>query len=38
VFTWLCIIGLIDDLFPLWDQRRQSLHDKVARTVVEILD
>jgi len=31
----LCFLpGLIDHLFPLWDDRRQSLHDKAARSVV----
>jgi uncharacterized RDD family membrane protein YckC len=24
----------LDVLWPLWDSRRQALHDKVARTVV----
>jgi uncharacterized RDD family membrane protein YckC len=28
------IFGLLDGLFPLWDPRRQTLHDKVAGTVV----
>lgn len=26
--------GIIDALFPLWDRRRQTLHDKLIRTVV----
>ncbi len=26
--------GLLDELFPLWDERRQTLHDKVVRTAV----
>lgn len=31
----LCYIpGLIDALFPLWDQKRQTLHDKAANTLV----
>jgi len=25
--------GLLDDLWPLWDARRQTLHDKIASTV-----
>ena len=25
---------LLDSLWPLWDQRKQALHDKMARTVV----
>jgi uncharacterized RDD family membrane protein YckC len=30
-----CGVGaLVDVLWILWDQRRQALHDKVARTVV----
>ncbi len=29
VFPWV-----IDMVFPLWDPRRQTLHDKVTRTVV----
>lgn len=28
------IVGLVNYLFPLWDKRRQALHDKVANTVV----
>jgi len=31
--TWIPLI--LDYLWPLWDQRRQALHDKVARTYVE---
>jgi uncharacterized RDD family membrane protein YckC len=30
----LGIIWLLDMLFPLWDKRRQTLHDKLAKTVV----
>jgi uncharacterized RDD family membrane protein YckC len=31
----LCIIpGVIDLLFPLWDPKKQTLHDKAANTVV----
>ena len=26
--------GILDGLWPLWDQRRQALHDKVANSVV----
>jgi len=25
---------LLDGLWPLWDKKRQTLHDKVVRTVV----
>jgi uncharacterized RDD family membrane protein YckC len=28
------LVGLIDVLWPLWDPRRQALHDKLARSVV----
>ncbi|NNG20260.1 RDD family protein [Naumannella sp. ID2617S] len=28
------LLGLIDYLFPLWDRRRQTLHDKVVKTQV----
>jgi len=30
----LGVIWLLDMLFPLWDKKRQTLHDKIARTVV----
>jgi uncharacterized RDD family membrane protein YckC len=31
----LCIVpGVIDVLFPLWDPKKQTLHDKAAGTVV----
>jgi uncharacterized RDD family membrane protein YckC len=30
----LPIIGLINVLWPLWDRRKQCLHDKVASTIV----
>src|SRR6476659_2826124 len=28
------IVFLLDGLWPLWDDKRQALHDKVARTQV----
>jgi uncharacterized RDD family membrane protein YckC len=28
------VIGLTDGLWPLWDRRRQALHDKLAGSVV----
>jgi uncharacterized RDD family membrane protein YckC len=35
VAEWLLVITLVVDyLWPLWDGRNQSLHDKVASTVV----
>jgi uncharacterized RDD family membrane protein YckC len=30
----LGVVWLVDMLFPLWDKKRQTLHDKVAKTVV----
>jgi uncharacterized RDD family membrane protein YckC len=30
----LGVIWLLDMLFPLWDRRNQTLHDKLAKTVV----
>ena len=38
IFGWLCVLGILDGLFPIWDRRRQSLHDKVVHTVVELVD
>ena len=36
VLFLLCIIpGIVDLLFPLWDDKKQTLHDKAANTVVE---
>jgi uncharacterized RDD family membrane protein YckC len=34
VFFLLGLIWILDMLFPLWDQRRQTLHDKVVGSVV----
>ena len=35
VLSLLCYIpGIIDVLFPLWDPKRQTLHDKAANSVV----
>ena len=31
---FLGIVWLLDMLFPLWDRKRQTLHDKIAQTVV----
>ena len=28
------IFPILDGLWPLWDQRRQAIHDKVAKTIV----
>jgi uncharacterized RDD family membrane protein YckC len=38
-FEWLLWVvffvpWVVDMLFPLWDVRHQTLHDKVSRTVV----
>jgi uncharacterized RDD family membrane protein YckC len=31
-----CILpGIVDLLFPLWDPKKQTLHDKAANTIVE---
>jgi uncharacterized RDD family membrane protein YckC len=27
-------VGILDSVWPLWDSKRQALHDKAARTVV----
>jgi uncharacterized RDD family membrane protein YckC len=34
LLSYTVIVGLLSDLFPLWDARRQTLHDKAAGTVV----
>lgn len=34
LFLLLIIPWMVDMLFPAWDARRQTLHDKVSRTVV----
>ncbi|MCA1831934.1 MAG: RDD family protein [Actinomycetota bacterium] len=35
ILWWLLYVpGIVDVLFPLWDPRRQTIHDKVARSVV----
>jgi uncharacterized RDD family membrane protein YckC len=34
LYSALIVPGLINDLFPLWDGRRQSIADKAARSVV----
>jgi uncharacterized RDD family membrane protein YckC len=34
VFFLLGLVWLLDMLFPLWDRKRQTLHDKVAGSVV----
>jgi len=34
-FLWLPLIpGILDVLWPLWDGKRQTLHDKIAGTLV----
>jgi uncharacterized RDD family membrane protein YckC len=36
LLTLLCAVpGVLDVLWPLWDKRRQALHDKVVNSVVE---
>lgn len=34
LFVALVVPGIVDALFPLWDKKRQTLHDKVVRSVV----
>jgi uncharacterized RDD family membrane protein YckC len=34
VLGWTVIIGLLSDLWPLWDQKRQTFQDKAVGTVV----
>jgi uncharacterized RDD family membrane protein YckC len=34
LYLALVIPGLVNDLFPLWDSRRQTIADKAARSVV----
>jgi uncharacterized RDD family membrane protein YckC len=38
LYVALIIPGLLNDLFPLWDSRHQSIADKAARSVVIRLD
>lgn len=33
-FAVTFVLGILDDLWPLWDGERQALHDKVAGTYV----
>ncbi len=34
IFTLLGLVWALDMLFPLWDDRRQTLHDKAVGSVV----
>jgi len=34
VSTWIYLVHVLDGLFPLWQPRRQALHDLAARTQV----
>ena len=34
LWSFLFIPFVVDVLWPLWDERRQALHDKVVRTIV----
>jgi uncharacterized RDD family membrane protein YckC len=34
--TLFGLLGLLNYLWPLWDQKRQALHDKVASTNVVV--
>jgi uncharacterized RDD family membrane protein YckC len=38
LYVALVLPGLLNDLFPLWDSRHQSIADKAARSVVIRLD
>ena len=38
LYVAFIIPGLLNDLFPLWDSRHQSIADKAARSVVIRLD
>jgi uncharacterized RDD family membrane protein YckC len=31
---WLVVPAVVDYLWPIWDERKQTLHDKIARSVV----
>jgi len=34
VLGFISIVGIVDGLWPLWDARNQSMHDKIASTIV----
>jgi uncharacterized RDD family membrane protein YckC len=36
IVTGCCcgLVGLVDNLFPLWDEKKQTLRDKIAKSVV----
>ncbi len=34
VMAYTLIVGVLDVLWPLWDQKNQTLHDKAVGTVV----
>jgi uncharacterized RDD family membrane protein YckC len=34
VFSFLVVPIILDYLWPLWDRENQTLHDKIAGTVV----
>jgi uncharacterized RDD family membrane protein YckC len=34
IFGWFTIPLILDYLFPLWDGRNQTLHDKIANSIV----
>jgi uncharacterized RDD family membrane protein YckC len=34
IVRFLGILALVDYLWPLWDAKRQTVHDKIVRTVV----
>jgi uncharacterized RDD family membrane protein YckC len=34
VFQFIAVLSILDLLWPLWDERRQTLHDKVVNSYV----
>lgn len=34
VMRYVCVLGVLDGLWPLWDKRRQSLHDKIVGSII----
>lgn len=37
-FIVYLVLALVDNLWPLFDKRNQTLHDKVAKTIVVVAD
>jgi uncharacterized RDD family membrane protein YckC len=34
LFQFIAVLSILDLLWPLWDERRQTLHDKVSNSYV----